>query len=179
MSEQATEQTESQEGAAAEQAEQQQETFDAEYVKKLRAEAARYRTDAKNATAELEKQRAASMTEAERAVAEAEAKGRKAAASEFGTRLVQSEYVAAAARRNPNFDAAAVLEDINLARFLTETGEPDTDAITASVQRLIPEGSAVAPSFDGGVRGSTAATAGPEADFAKFLSSQLGQRART
>jgi len=114
------------------------ETFDGEYVKKLRAEAAKYRTEARQAATELEKQRKASMTEAEKAVAEAEQRGRLAATTEFGQRLVRSDFVAAAARRNPEFDAASVLDDLNLARFVTEDGEPDAQAITAAVERLIP-----------------------------------------
>jgi hypothetical protein len=114
------------------------ETFDADYVKKLRAEAAKYRTEAKQTAAELEKQRKASMSEAEKAVAEAEARGRTAAMTEFGQRLVRSDFVAAAARRNPEYDAASVLDDLNLARFLTEEGEPDGDAIAKAVERLVP-----------------------------------------
>jgi hypothetical protein len=110
--------------------EAESETFDAEYVKKLRAEAAKYRTEAKQTAAELEKQRKASMSEAEKAVAEAEQRGRLAATTEFGQRLVRSDFVAAAARRNPEFDAASVLDDLNLARFVTDDGEPNADAIS-------------------------------------------------
>lgn len=105
----------------------------------------------KKAADDLEKQRKAAMTEAERAVAEAEERGRKAATSDFGSRLAKSEFVAAAARRNPSFDAAAVLEDLNLARFVTDDGEPDAKAIEAAVVRLVPEPSG-SPSFDGGAR---------------------------
>ena len=137
--------------------EAESETFDADYVKKLRAEAAKYRTEAKQNAAELEKQRKASMSEAEKAVAEAEARGRTTAMTEFGQRLVRSDFVAAAARRNPEYDAASVLDDLNLARFLTEDGEPDSDAIAKAVERLVPN--STGPKFgnaDQGPRGGTA-----------------------
>jgi len=87
---------------------------------------------------ELEQIRTANLTESEKAVAEAEKRGRIAAMTEFGQRLVRSDFVAAAARRNPDYDAASVLDDLNLARFLTEDGEPDGDAIAKAVERLVP-----------------------------------------
>jgi len=130
-------------------------TFDADYVANLRKESAKYRTEAKAAAVELDKVRSASLSEAEKAVAEAEKRGRSAAATEFGQRLVRSDFVAAAARRNAEFDAAAVLDDLNLARFVGEDGEPDTAAIGKAVERLVPElsaGSPRPPSFDGGAR---------------------------
>ena len=105
----------------------------------------------KKAADEMEKQRKAAMTEAELAVVEAEERGRKAASTDFGARLARSEFVAAAARRNADFDAQAVLDDLNLARFVTDDGEPDTKAIEAAVARLVPE-PAGTPSFDGGAR---------------------------
>jgi hypothetical protein len=51
---------------------------------------------------------------------------------------VRSDFVAEAARRNPEFDAAAVLDDLNLSRFITEDGEPDAKAIAKAVERLVP-----------------------------------------
>jgi hypothetical protein len=91
------------------------------------------------AARDLEQQRQASMTEAERAIAEAEQRGRTAAATEFGTRLVRASFAAEAARRNPAFVAEAVMDDLNLARFVGDDGEPDIEAITAAVTRLVPE----------------------------------------
>jgi hypothetical protein len=128
------------------------ETFDADYVKKLRAEAAKHRTEARAATAELEKQRQASMSEAEKAVAEAEQRGRQSAVNEFGKRLAQTEFRAAAASRNPGFDPAAALEFVDLTKFIGEDGEPDSKAIAKAVERLIPDAAPQPPSFDGGSR---------------------------
>ena len=111
--------------------------------------------DNKAAAAELEKARKASMTETERAVAEAEERGRLSAVTAYGERLARTEWAAEAAKRNPGFNAADALEDLNVHKFLGEDGEPDLKAIAASVARLVPEastGPALPPSFDGGTR---------------------------
>jgi hypothetical protein len=145
-------------------AEQEQKTFDAEYVANLRKEAARYRTEAKAAASELEKQRQASMSEAERAVAEAEARGRTAATSEFGKELAQTQFDALAGRRNPDFDTAKALKRLDLASLLDENGRPDAKEIRAAVEDLVPEPSGGLPSFDGGARNTAPAT-----DFNQIL----------
>lgn len=109
-----------------------------------KAEARKWEERAKEnrkAAAELERQRQASMTEAEKAVAEAESRGRQTAAQEFAQRLARSDFLTAAARRNPTYDAAAILDDLNLSRYVGEDGEPDTKAIAKAVERLIPVGS--------------------------------------
>lgn len=128
---------------------QEPQTFDADYVAGLRKEAAKYRTEAKAATAEIEKVRQASMTEAEKAVAEAEARGRSAAASDFGKRLATSEIRATAA--DAGADLAGVFDYLDLARFVGDDGEPDTKAITAFVDGL-PKKETPTPSYDGGTR---------------------------
>lgn len=123
-----------------------------------KAEARKWEQRAKenNAKAsEFEKARKAAMTEAERAVAEAEERGRTTATATFGQRLVKSDFIAEAARRNPGFDATSILDDLNLAKYIGEDGEPDTKEIAKAVARLIPEGSTgttTPPSFDGGTR---------------------------
>lgn len=106
-----------------------------------KAEARKWEQRAKEnraAANHLEKQRQASMTDAEKAVAEAEQRGRTAALTSLGQRLVRSEFVAAAAQRNPGFDATAILDDLNLSRYLSDDGEPDTKAIAKAVERLVP-----------------------------------------
>jgi hypothetical protein len=109
----------------------------------------------REAARELEKQRQASMTEAERAVAEAEQRGRTTAVTEFGKRLARSQFDALAAKRNPDADTGSILEFVDLARFVGDDGEPDTKALSAAVERLVPAASAGTyqpPSFDGGSR---------------------------
>lgn len=113
-------------------------TFTEDYVKELRAEAAKYRTEAKQLKAEVENVRTASLSEAEKAVLEAEQRGRTAVLAEFGQKLARSAFVAEAARRNPGYDAQAVLDDLNLARYVGEDGEPDSKAIAQAVERLVP-----------------------------------------
>lgn len=130
-------------------------TFTEDYVKELRAEAAKHRTEAKKWQTEVDKVRQSSLTEAERAVVEAEQRGRASVLAEFGQKLARSAFVAEAARRNPGYDAAAVLDDLNLARYIGDDGEPDSKAITAAVERLVPsagQAPAQVPSFDGGTR---------------------------
>lgn len=154
MSEQSAEPSNQQadETNAPQEGEAEAKTFDADYVAKLRKENAKYRTDANAATAELEKVRKSAMTESEKAVAEAEARGRTTAATEFGKELAQTQFDAAAGRRNPDFDTAKALEFVDLGKFLTEEGRPDAKAIAAAVERLVPEPHNGPPSLDGGAR---------------------------
>lgn len=105
----------------------------------------------------LEKQQRASMTEAERALAEAETRGRTAAITDFGKRIARTEFDAIAARRNPDFDTASALEFVDLGKFVGEDGEPDTKAIKAAVERLVPERTQAA-TFDGGARSTATST---------------------
>src|SRR4051812_25408166 len=108
-----------------------------------KAEARKWEQRAKDnqkAAREFESQRKASMTEAERAVAEARESATAEVRKEYGSRLAQTEFRAAAATRNPEFDVAKALKYVDLASFVGEDGEPDTKAITAAVNDLIPEG---------------------------------------
>jgi hypothetical protein len=135
---------------------EQPKSYDEDYVRKLRDEAASWRTKYR----EVEGKAKASMTEAERAVAEAEERGRSAVRSEYGSRLAQTEFRAAAAARNPGYDVAKALAYVDLSKFVGEDGEPDGKAIAAAVADLVPEasnGTVPPPSFDGGTRQSTAA----------------------
>jgi uncharacterized heparinase superfamily protein len=129
--------------------------------KAILADLAKERKERQRLAKELDEVRTASLSEAEKAVAEAEKRGRTAAATEYGERIARSNFVAAAARRNPEFDADAVLDDLNLARFVGENGEPDSEAISKAVERLVPAtGGPQLPSFDGGVRTTPPASTG-------------------
>jgi hypothetical protein len=148
-------------------------TFTEDYVKELRAEAAKYRQEAKAAKTEADKARTATMSEAEKAIAEAEQRGRSAALSEFGGRLVDAELRAATAGRPVNVDA--LLEVVDRKRFITDDGDVDRKALAAWVDRIAPapeEPAPTVPSFDGGAR--TAHTpSSTAAQFAKALGSVL------
>jgi hypothetical protein len=78
----------------------------------------------------------AHMTESEKAIADARAEGKAEAMKTTGARLVDAEVKAAAAGRKG--DVAALLEGLDRTRFLTDDGEPDTKAITAWVDKVLP-----------------------------------------
>jgi hypothetical protein len=108
----------------------------------LEAERAARREAEKQAKAvqkELEQLRQAQLSDSEKALAEAEARGKAAATTTFGQRLAAARFVAEAARRNADFDASGVLDDLNLAKYVGEDGEPDDKGIAAVVERLVPE----------------------------------------
>ncbi|MFG2165526.1 hypothetical protein [Micromonospora chersina] len=86
------------------------------------------------AAKELEQFKASQMSEADRIAAEAEQRGRSAALAEVGQRLVRAEFAARSGGRIGD----DTLDDLNLAKFLTEDGEPDTKAIDKAVARLAP-----------------------------------------
>lgn len=106
-------------------------------VEKWKALARKHEDRAKenaNAAKELDKLRAAQMSETERAVAEAKAAGRAEALAESGKRLAAAEFRAAAAAAG--LDVAAVIDLVDTARFITDTGEPDSKAITGAVEKF-------------------------------------------
>ena len=105
-----------------------------------RARAKEAEKRAKQLERELAQVRTANLSDAEKAVAEAEQRGAQKAAEQWSQRLVRADFVAAASKRNPDFDAASVLDDLNLSRFVGDDGEPDAAAIAAAVERLIPSG---------------------------------------
>lgn len=107
----------------------------------------------------------ASATEQERAVKAARKEGHQAAATDFGALLAHSQFEAAAARRNKDFDTGPALELIDLKRFVGKDGVVDTASIQAAVDRLVPEASVAPPSFDGGARGSGSGKAMNMNDF--------------
>jgi hypothetical protein len=105
-------------------------------ISKANKEAADYRKRLRAAEAELEKVRQASLTETEKQIAEAEKRGRDKAVTDLGQRLVRAEFRALAAGRIEGLDE--LLDDLNLAKFVTEDGEPDAAAIQKAVARLAP-----------------------------------------
>ena len=102
----------------------------------------------------LEKQTTAAMSETEKAVHEAEQRGRTTAAKDFGQRIARTEFDALAARRNPAFKTADVLEYVDMSKMVGDDGEPDAKALRDAVERLVPEatGEPPSPDFSGGTR---------------------------
>lgn len=118
-------------------------------ISKANQEAAKYRKELRAAQAELDKVRKAGLTEQEKAVAEAKAAGIAEAAKQNGPRLVRAEFRAAAAGQVDRQALDAYLEDVDLSKFLSDDGEPDTKAIEARIKRL---GGGKQTDFDGGAR---------------------------
>lgn len=119
-------------------------TFDEDYVKKLRDEAAKYRTEAKATSKRLEELEKQSMSDTEKAIAEARDSARAEVLGEVGSKLVDAEVRAAAAGRTVDVDA--LLEGLDRRRFITDDGEADRDAIGAWVERIAPKGEPGTPS---------------------------------
>lgn len=103
---------------------------------------------------ELETIRESQLSETEKAVKEAEARGAATAASQFGQKIAAAELKAALAGLIP--DPAGVIEDLNLAKFVTDTGDVDADAVAALREKyalLAPAKNAPAPNLHQGRQG--------------------------
>lgn len=90
---------------------------------------------------ELKKLREQGMSDAEKAIekarSEALAEGEKAAMSKVGRALVAAEARAALAGRRD--DADDLIEDLDIAKFLTEDGQPDKARLKAWAERVAPK----------------------------------------
>ena len=84
--------------------------------------------------------RASQMTEQEKAVKDAEAKARTEAQREFAPRLVAAEFRIAAAGRMTGDQLDAFLEDLDLTKYLTESGDVDTERVTERIDKIAPKG---------------------------------------
>jgi hypothetical protein len=93
---------------------------------------------ARNATAELERLRAASMSEQEKAVADARKAGRDEVLSVANKRIVSAAVVAEAAGKLVNPGLAAKLVDLS-AITVDDDGEPDAKAVRAAVAEALKE----------------------------------------
>lgn len=119
------------------------------------AEAEKYRELAKSwekrskgnseAAKELKALRESSMTEQERAVAEAVAQARTSTLLELGSHLVSAEFRAAAAGRLTADQLSALLEDMDMSKYLTEDGQVDTERVAKKVDALAPKPDPNAP----------------------------------
>ena len=82
----------------------------------------------------------ASATDLEKAVAAAKDETRAEVARGFGEKLVRGVMKAQLEQSMKPADAAAILDDLNLSKFVSDDGEIDEDAITKTVARLAPRG---------------------------------------
>lgn len=91
------------------------------------------------AAKELDELRKQTMNDQEKAVAEAVATARSKAITELGGEIVAAEVRAAAAGRG--IDVDALIDGVNVAKFIDENGRPDRDEIKAWVDRVAPAAS--------------------------------------
>lgn len=87
---------------------------------------------------QLDDARKASMSEAEKAIEDARAEGEKKGRSQASGLLVQARLEAALAHVD---DEArdALIDGVNAAKFMTDDGTPDTDAIKAWAEKVAPK----------------------------------------
>ncbi len=99
----------------------------------------------------LAEQSQAAMTETEKAIATAKDEGRAEALKQAGQRLALAEFRARAVGKLADPDAA--VEYLDVAKFVKDDGEPDTDAIQAAVDKLAAlVGKPAAPNVPNGPR---------------------------
>lgn len=104
-----------------------------------------------------------SMTEQEKAVEQAKADARAELLRETAPRLVSAEFRAVAAGRLTSEQVAELIEDLDMTKYLTESGEVDTERVTKKVDALAPKGDGkpVFPDLGQGKRDTAKPDPGP------------------
>ncbi len=82
----------------------------------------------------------ANATDLEKAVLAAKDEVRAEVARDFGQKLVRGVMKAQLEQSMKPADAAALLDDLNLAKFVGDDGEVDEDAVAKTLARLAPKG---------------------------------------
>ena len=94
------------------------------------------KADLDAATAELNTLRESTLSDAEKAVEQARQESRAETIREMSGRMVRTHLVAGlTARGLSEDDANAEVDDLDLAKFVTESGEVDTVKVNARLQR--------------------------------------------
>lgn len=138
-------------------------------VDKWKAQSRKHEERAKansKAADELEQLRKQSMNEQERAVAEAKALGRAEALAEVSGQLVDAAVKVAAAGRLEDDALDTLLDGLDRAKFLDESGQVDKAKVGAFVERIAPKpsedtGTALFPDLGQGARGNAAGNGDP------------------
>lgn len=124
--------------------------------RKARREAEKRERAAARRIAEFEDR---DKSETDRAVDAARDEGRKAALAETGQRLAAAEIRAALKGVVP--DPRAIVEDLNLSKYVTDDGDVDEKAVKALAEKYATfGGSTRQPSFDGGAKDKDAPSGG-------------------
>lgn len=126
------------------------------------------------AAKELEELRKQHESEQDRAVREARETARSEVLAELGSARVADAFRVAAAGRG--LDVDEVLDGINLAKFLSEDGNPDRDAVQAFVDRIAPAQETAPPDLGQGARGGQQVPGLNSSQLQKDLEAALGIR---
>lgn len=129
--------------------------------------------DVKKQLADLQ---SASATEQEKAVKAARDEGRTEALTETATKLVSAEFKAAAKGRMEPAALAALLEDLDLSKFLDPKGEVDLERIEKKVTALAPEPGPNKPPLGGGARKTEAPEPKPGLDRLRHAYAAAGTK---
>jgi len=118
---------------------------------------AKARRDYDTIKAERDQLKSSTQTDAEKALEEARTAARNEAAAEarshFASQLVAAEFKAALAGKRSSDEVKALLEPMDLTKFLTPEGEVDTDKVTNYAAGIAPGGSTDWPGMGQGNRG--------------------------
>lgn len=123
---------------------------------------------------EFDQLKASQMSDTEKAVEAAREEGRKAAAAELAQQVVGARIEAALTGLVPN--PAEIVEDLNLTKYLTDTGEVDSEAITKlreKYETLAKPAKGGAPDLKQGSRGVSPAGQLTRADMAKMSPEEI------
>ncbi len=109
---------------------------------------------AKTLERELEQVREATKSEQEKALDAARKEGRAEAQKENAPRLVRAEFRAAVAGRMSSEQLDELLEDLDLSKYLTDSGDVDTERVAKKIDALAPQKEERRVPFNGGPRQS-------------------------
>ncbi len=104
-----------------------------------RAKAREDYDDVKAKAARLDAIEAANATEQEKAAKAAREEGKAEGYREATPRIVRAEFRAAAAGRIESDRLAAILEPLDLGKFLDDSGDVDTDKVSSFVDGIAPD----------------------------------------
>lgn len=148
-----------------------------EEIRKLRRENANLRVKSREAARKAPPPADGEQPEASKqALQAAEDRGRDSARMEFGIRLAGAEVKAALAGTLTDNQISEVIEDLNLSRFVDDSGEVDSEAIGTlrdKYQALV--GKRTTPKVNHGRQGPTVQAKTPADEFADTLTTLLNR----
>jgi hypothetical protein len=132
---------------------EESETVPLSELRKLRRENQNLREKGKeNAAAakRLVEIEAANASDLDKAILKARDEERSIVSKEYGLKAAKNVLKLGLTQRMKEEDADALLDDLNIAKFVTETGELDEEAITNTLKRLTPQGKSAIDLGQGG-----------------------------